>query len=164
MNHEQLCDAWALLENETPLFSDCGQLCARACCVPDEDGQGGVLLFPGEDTLIGRIPWGRVVELDDRGDGEPGKLLLCDKPCDRTKRPLGCRLFPLTPAWNGREWGVGLDRRAWPVCPLMGSGIKGLSKEFVVATRSAVLKIAASEEGRAFLMAWAKIEALFGEW
>lgn len=162
MNTEILQEALKLLERETPLMTDCGALCGRACCAPDEDGQGGVLLFPGEDKLIGRIRWGRIIALDDRGDGQSGMLLLCDKPCDRHQRPLGCRLFPLTPAKDGTS--VRLDRRAWPVCPLMNSGMKGLSVGFVDAARKAVQMIAEDQEGLKFLKAWEKIESLYGQW
>lgn len=164
MNPEHLQTAWALLSEETPLMTDCGPLCGSACCAPDEDGQGGVLLFPGEEALLTSHAWGRIVELDDRGDGQRGKLLLCDAPCDRRFRPLGCRLFPLTPAFERGEWRVRLDRRAWPVCPLMNSGIQGLSPSFVRAAREAVSQIAASEAGRGFLTAWERIESLYGEW
>jgi len=160
----QLRGARMCLENETPLQTDCGALCGAACCAPDEDGQGGVLLFPGEADLTGKIVWGQIIDLDDRGDGLPGRMLICRAPCDRPARPLGCRLFPLTPAFSGGQWTVRPDRRAWPVCPLMNSGLKGLSPSFVAAARCAVAMIAESEEGREFLKAWARIESLYGEW
>ena len=46
---EQLCDL-------TPLLTDCGALCGAACCHSDADGQGGVYLFPGEETLYAGVP------------------------------------------------------------------------------------------------------------
>ena len=46
---EQLCDL-------TPLLTDCGALCDAACCHSDADGQGGVYLFPGEETLYAGVP------------------------------------------------------------------------------------------------------------
>ena len=40
-----------MLMDVTPLRRDCGGVCGAACCACDEDGQGGMLLFPGEDAL-----------------------------------------------------------------------------------------------------------------
>jgi hypothetical protein len=164
MDSEILRAAWAPLESETPLKTDCGQLCGRACCLPDEDGQGGVLLFPGEEALMRAPAWGQIVDLDDRGDGQCGKLLICDGPCDRRLRPLGCRLFPLTPARVDGAWTLRLDRRAWPVCPLMNSGMQGLNPAFLAAAKAAVARVAADREGADFWAAWEKIEALYGAW
>ena len=49
---EALLAARALLADVTPLRTDCGRCCGAACCAPDEDGQGGMLLFPGEEALF----------------------------------------------------------------------------------------------------------------
>ena len=48
MNAETLRRAKALLENETPLKTDCGALCGAACCRTDADGKGGVAKMPLE--------------------------------------------------------------------------------------------------------------------
>ena len=61
MNAETLRRAKALLENETPLKTDCGALCGAACCRTDADGKGGVYLFPGEDAAEIEVPAGDAV-------------------------------------------------------------------------------------------------------
>lgn len=121
-----------LLENVTPLRLDCGRYCGGACCQSDEDGQGGMLLFPGEEALYDPLPEGFSITRDD--GVMPGALLLtCNGQCNRANRPLSCRLFPLLPTPTGCR----LDRRAWAVCPLMPHGKAGLQKEFIDAVTDA---------------------------
>ena len=92
---EALLAARALLENVTPLKGDCGRICGGACCEPDEDGQGGMLLFPGEEGLYDPLPEGFTVT---PAPEMPGALLItCSGRCQRKDRPLSCRLFPLLP-------------------------------------------------------------------
>ena len=62
MDRTTLEKARALLENVTPMNRDCGRICGAACCQPDEEGHGGVFLFPGEEELIGE---GVVRKFDD---------------------------------------------------------------------------------------------------
>ena len=50
MNTDTVLQARALVGGLTPLKSDCGALCGAACCQADEDGQGGMYLFPGEEA------------------------------------------------------------------------------------------------------------------
>lgn len=121
-----------LLKCVTPLRQDCGRLCGGACCQSDEDGQGGMLLFPGEEALYATLPDGYSLSKDD--SVLPGALLLtCDGTCHRAERPLSCRLFPLLPTRTGTR----LDRRAWAVCPLMEWGKAGLAQEFISAVSRA---------------------------
>lgn len=138
-NPERLLAARALLETTTPLKADCGKRCGAACCKPDQDGNGSMLLFPGEAALYADQPdW---MTLSDSGlsiEGEPLMLLTCDGSCPRERRPLACRIFPLTPYVQDDSLTIELDVRAWPVCPLMGFGMQGLSKEFTAAVRSAM--------------------------
>ena len=135
-----------LLEGLTPLKQDCGRICGGACCGSDEDGQGGMLLFPGEEKLYQTLPAGfRIVE--DRAVVPNGKLLICDGFCDRSQRPLSCRLFPLLPTRTGCR----MDRRAWAVCPLMEYGKQGLLPAFVQAVSQAGRLLYACPEHAAFL-------------
>lgn len=138
----------------TPMASDCGALCGAACCGTDEDGQGGVHLFPGEAALLRDAEWGRIVP------ATLAPMLVCEGPCDRERRPLGCRIFPLTPV-RGRDgrWTVRMDARARAMCPLSRSGLKGLDPAFVRAVRDALRLIAEDPEGDAFLEKWAALEA-----
>ncbi len=53
MNKEILERAYAAIGDLTPMLTDCGAMCEAACCEADEDGQGGVYLFPGEKELLG---------------------------------------------------------------------------------------------------------------
>lgn len=129
---EAIKAARALLENVTPLRQDCGRICGGACCQSDEDGQGGMLLFPGEEMLYDPLPEGFSISQDDLVM-EGAKLLICQGYCNRADRPLSCRLFPLLPT----EKGTKMDRRAWAVCPLMEWGKAGLSREFIEAVSQA---------------------------
>lgn len=59
MNPQILNRARELLLSLTPLNHDCGMLCGQACCAPDEEGQGGMMLFPGESALYRECVLGR---------------------------------------------------------------------------------------------------------
>lgn len=132
----------------TPLARDCGALCGASCCAPDEDGRGGMLLFPGEEAHYRTLPRGFALA---RTAGGP--LLTCEGACAREERPLACRVFPLMFAVENGEAGVRLDPRAWPLCPLMPSGISGLRPDFVGAAREAARMLCACPEQRAFIEA-----------
>lgn len=137
-----------LLAGVTPLNGDCGRCCGGACCQSDEDGQGGMLLFPGEEALYRPLPPGFRLETNDQVI--PGALLLtCSGQCERDARPLSCRFFPLLPT----EDGCVPDRRAWAVCPLMAQGKTGMKKEFVSAVQEAGRILWACPEHRRFLSA-----------
>ena len=135
-----------ILQGITPLKRDCGRYCGAACCAADEDGQGGMLLFPGEEKLYENLPEGFTLMQDD-DVWEDGLLLACEGYCEREERPLSCMLFPLLPTREGPV----LDRRGWAVCPLMESGMNGLQKEFVEAVKDAGEVLYACPEIAAFL-------------
>ena len=153
LNPDTLSRAYTALGELTPMTRDCGALCGAACCRPDEDGQGGVYLFPGERALLRDQDWCRILPSDF------APVLLCDGTCDRSFRPLGCRIFPLTPV-RGRDgqWTVRMDVRARAMCPLARSGLRGLDPAFVRAARDALRIIAEDPEGDAFLSKWAALE------
>ena len=119
----------------TPLARNCGSLCGAACCAPDEDGRGGMLLFPGEEACYQVLPAGFQLHADDTLVPD-GLLLTCEGTCKRDTRPLACRVFPLMFV-SGSGGDVRLDPRAWAICPLMTSGMEGLREDFVTAARSA---------------------------
>ena len=135
-----------IMASVTPLRRDCGRYCGAACCEADEDGQGGMLLFPGEEMLYDPLPEGFTL-LQDDAVKEDALLLSCEGYCDREERPLSCMLFPLLPSRDGPV----MDRRGWAVCPLMQSGIGGLHQEFVEAVRQAGDILYACGETAAFL-------------
>ena len=153
MTSEHIRRAYAALGDLTPMLGDCGKLCGAACCLPDEDGQGGVHLFPGEAALIEGRDWARITP------GAFAPVMTCDGTCERDLRPLGCRIFPLTPV-RGKNggWTVRLDARARAMCPLAFHGIRGLNPAFVRAVRDALRIIAEDGEGEAFLEEWHRLE------
>ena len=151
---ENVLKAYAVIGGLTPLKTDCGELCGRACCSPDEDGQGGMLLFPGEEELCAG-DW-RTVE-----HTAAGELLSCTSPCPRDARPLACRIFPLTPVFSKGVWTVRMDARARVMCPLARSGVQGVDREFALAVRKALRLVASTPEGDEFLRRWQAAEDEF---
>lgn len=88
----------------TPLEGDCGILCERVCCRPDESNTLGMYLFPGEENMFtGEENWleweRRCPEADDFPPSwrYPVHFIRCTRPCPRERRPLSCRFFPLAP-------------------------------------------------------------------
>ncbi|MBR6786633.1 MAG: hypothetical protein IKM26_01755 [Clostridia bacterium] len=145
-----------MMENITPLKTDCGKCCGAACCQSDEDGQGGMVLFPGEEALYCQLPEG--MQLTPYDDILPGlQLLTCDGACDRHLRPLSCMLFPLTPVVVEKDGKAGLkvmvDPRAYAVCPLCEGGVRGMDKAFVEAVRESGRILCQNTEIRAYLQA-----------
>ena len=156
MDRTKLDQARALLQDITPMYRDCGHICGALCCQPDEDGKGGVFLFPGEeDIVVG--DWASVSRAED-GPGE-GLMLTCAGACERARRPLGCMIFPLTPEVDeGGHVSMRFDARARPLCPLLRNGLMGLRTDFREAAQKAMQLIASDPEGLLFLREWAKIE------
>lgn len=87
------------LENITPLKPfNCGKLCSARCCSGgDNDGMG---LFPGEKELF-ESSMDFEINDSEGNFGEP--VIVCRGGCDRRKRPLACRIFPLFPLAVERE-------------------------------------------------------------
>lgn len=106
----------------TPLNIDCGKICGCRCC--HGDGKTGMLLFPAEETLIDKN-----IEIISNENGD--KFAVCDGKCDRHKRPLACRIYPLFPIIrisDGKEYiETVFDIRA--NCPLI-SGEYKISNRF----------------------------------
>ena len=126
-----LRQALALLEDVTPLDTDCGQVCDGRCCRPSADSIG-MLSLPSEDKLLA-----------DEGftitPADGGKLLTCDGICRREMRPFACRVFPLFPyiGEDGRVSAV-YDPRSWRLCPLTQNCARiPLRRDFVRAVRRA---------------------------
>lgn len=141
-----LRQARQIMTNVTPLKDDCGLCCGHACCAPDEDGQGGMWLFPMEETLYAKMPDGFIIrEIEGR------KLLTCAGHCDRAARPLSCMLFPLLPKDKDGRIVVVRDRRGFCVCPLLESGLGGFDLRFKDAVREAGKILYEVPAHRAFL-------------
>lgn len=139
-----LDEARALMDAVTPLAKDCGSLCGGACCQGSDDE--GMLLFPGEEAYYENCDWAYVKTT------EAGPLLVCRGRCERAERPLGCRIFPLRISMKSGRPKALLDIRAWPLCPLMPYGTKGLSQPFVAAAEAAGQLLCEEEAHRLFLL------------
>lgn len=164
MNIDLLIQARELLENITPLKTNCGLLCGGACCEADEDGQGGVLLFPGEAKILKNEDWMEILPSPMPVDGTDYGMMVCKGVCERKMRPLGCRIFPLTPVkGSSGTWKVRTDRRAWAMCPLMSSGVRGLNPEFVTTVKEVIRLIASDPEGERFLEEWQSLEESYAD-
>ena len=121
--------AYALLEDVTPLTTDCGAVCDGRCCRESADSEG-MLLFPGEEVLLADA--GYTIR-----PAEGGYLLTCGGTCDRSLRPLSCRIFPLFPILTeeGRIKAV-YDPRGFRMCPLVRECAHvPLNREFVRTVR-----------------------------
>ena len=143
---ESLKRARAILENVTPLKTDCGLTCQGACCRPLEGEMTGMLLFPGEEKYYeGREDY-RMTTTDH------GTLLICSGRCERADRPLSCRLMPLIPLIRPDGVKVATDLRAKTVCPLAQQGKDALDPDFVSAVRQVGRILAEDETQRTFLV------------
>ena len=144
-----LREAREKLARVTPLSRDCGALCGDACCLEDEEGLGGMLLFPGEEACYTKMPEGFSISDDPHLKG--ARLLTCQGVCNREDRPLACRIFPLMFVEKDGGIDVAMDPRAWPVCPLMPSGIRGLRQDFMDRAREAALILSGERVLRDFI-------------
>jgi len=158
MDRRLLEEVYAAIGEKTPMLTDCGALCAAACCRTDDDGQGGVALLPGEEAALVSKPWAQI----ERDPYMERPMLMCTAACERELRPFLCRVFPLCPViGKSGKWTVRMDARAAHVCPLYRSGLKGLDEDFVKGVVSAVRLLSEDSEGEAFLNKWAALEAEF---
>ena len=132
--------AFHLLQNATPLRTDCGVLCGKACCKGDD--MAGMLLFPGEPTTL------RVIATEGR------RLAVCAGRCARRERPLSCRIFPFVPALQpDGSVRVQIDPRGKGVCPLVRQSQNVLfSHRFLHRVRRAGALLCRDEGCRAFLL------------
>ncbi len=133
---------YSLLRNVTPLEIDCGKICKGKCCGGDE--KTGMLLFPGEENLID--PEIEIIK-NKKGDS----FAVCSGRCDRNKRPLACRIYPLFPVVKTDEAGeyieAVLDPRA--DCPLT-SGEYKITRRFVKSVRRAGRYLLLNDETEKF--------------
>lgn len=129
-------EAYRLLDKLTPLPIDCGQLCGGICCSDGGREDAGMYLFFGEEKMYDKKPdWIRIEESEFLyGDDDRKALIaMCPGRCNRSMRPLSCRIFPLTP--YKKEAGplsIIMDPRAKAMCPLAKAlDISDLDQKFV---------------------------------
>ncbi len=127
---------YALFDKTTPLEdTDCGLACNSACCSGDEDE--GMYLYPGEMAMYkGDEDWISIEKSEFTIDGIPVPIAICAGKCDRKKRPLACRIFPLVfyAKRGAKEIDVIMDPRARAMCPLARVlKIEDLNPHFYIA-------------------------------
>ncbi len=135
---------YSVLRKTTPLSFDCGKICNGKCCRGDE--KTGMLLFPGEEKLID--PDINVIKTENGYE-----LAVCKGICDRNRRPLACRIYPLFPLVfeekGERIIKVVLDFRA--DCPLSDPKIK-FKKLFLKGVKRVGKLLLLNEETARFYM------------
>ncbi len=146
---------YSILGDVTPLKVDCGQLCNGACCeVSDEIT--GMYLFPGEEVMYKSMPqWGEIYDTDFSYNGKYVDLFTCTGKCDRERRPLSCRIFPLVPyVKRGGKMEIRMDIRGRGMCPLATAmRVEDLSPKFVSKVTATMKLCMANPETREFLYA-----------
>ncbi len=157
MSAEKFYNAvYHILGDVTPLKVDCGRLCNGACCMVDEEEITGMYLFPGEGVMYENMPeWGKIYDTDFSYNGKYIDLFTCTGTCDRDRRPLSCRIFPLVPYVdkNGKME-IRMDIRGRGMCPL-ATAMKtdDLDEAFVRKVTLAMRLCMANCEVREFLYA-----------
>ena len=150
---------YSVLGTLTPLRGDCGRACNKACCEGDKDGDG-MYLFPFEEQMYNPIPsWASISETDFEYDnGVFAPLFSCDGVCDRSMRPLSCRIFPLTPyvAKDG-ELEVIVDPRATGMCPLSGLYVEDFDPDFVKAVEEVGRLLLENAHTKKFLISFSRM-------
>ncbi len=148
--------AYDAIGDATPIKADCGQLCGKACCRVEEDITG-MYLFPEENIMLRDMPDGmKLYDTDFEYDyGRYADLLTCDGSCDRSRRPLACRIFPLTPYISeDGELKIIVDPRGKGVCPMARTmKPEDFDPAFVEAVRRAANIILKNRQARLFVEA-----------
>ena len=129
---------YRILEDVTPLKTDCGLLCGGECCKGDDNT--GMILFPGEEKFFENS---EEFVIKKTTDGK--NILICGGRCNREKRPISCRIFPLFPMIvDGRIYVID-DPRASGICPLIFDEMK-LRRSFERKVAKAGKFLAENEE------------------
>lgn len=128
---------YSLLRKETPLSFDCGKICNGKCCKGDEST--GMIIFPGEESFLDEN-----IKIKETEAGF--KIAVCNGNCNRNKRPLSCRIYPLFPliTENGSVKTI-IDIRA--DCPLKNDGYK-FNKAFLRKVKRVGKYLLLNEETR----------------
>lgn len=130
-----------LFDKSTPIATDCGMLCGKACCNGDEEC--GMYLFPYEEVMYLNNTYAKSNTSVKKHDNIPSEALPsssiklstcsftydngkrnavfahCNGTCDRSVRPLACRIFPLFPYISASgNMEIITDPRAAYICPL----------------------------------------------
>lgn len=148
--------AYDALGDATPISADCGLLCGRACCRVEEDITG-MYLFPEENVMFRDLPkYMKLYDTDFEYDyGRYADLLTCDGHCERDRRPLACRIFPLLPYLRGDGvCEIIVDPRGKGVCPMARTmTLDDFEPDFVDGVRRAANILLRNPQSRRFIEA-----------
>lgn len=145
--NENLIKAREMLERSAPLGRfDCGKLCNGLCCKGDNDT--GMWLFPGEKELYKDNPNFTVKETD----GNFGyNMIICNGTCNRSERPLACRIYPFYPKIDGEKVSIIKDLRGISSCPIIKEEMKPDLK-FLRNMRKAIRYLIRDEETKNYIL------------
>ncbi|MBQ8782390.1 MAG: hypothetical protein IJZ57_01280 [Clostridia bacterium] len=145
--NENLIKARELLEHSAPLGRlDCGKLCSGLCCKGDDNT--GMWLFPGEEELYKNNPNFTIKETD----GNFGyNMIICNGTCNRSERPLACRIYPFYPKIDGEKISVIKDLRGISSCPILKEEMKPDLK-FLRNMRKATRYLIRDEETKNYIL------------
>ncbi len=152
---------YRMFDECTPIPTDCGKYCDKACCRGDDCG---MYLFPGEKKVFEMLKpdWSELsisdLEYNFEGKTKKTPIIFCDGNCDRFQRPLACRIFPLTPYLdkNGKL-NVIVDPRARSICPLTYElDVSDYDKKFVKNIKKAFILLSKNKEIYAFLNTYSR--------
>lgn len=131
----------------TPLITNCGRLCSCLCC-SDTDAGEGMYLYPFEEVMFGKdTPFADVSDSNFIVSGKAVKFITCDGFCERDKRPLACRIFPLLPYVDTLgNLQVIFDPRAVDFCPLEHKKLTLKFKKQVHQISNMLFKVAETRE------------------
>lgn len=134
------------LDKVSPVNFDCGTLCNSVCCAYDEDDYQNkdlaLYLLPGEELIYEDNEYFQLYYINPRELDypytwkDPVYLVECTNPpnCDRKKRPIQCRTFPLIPHITKGKLHLILDKHEFPYqCPIIEENIK-LNEDFIEET------------------------------
>mgnify|MGYP007056181559 CR=1 FL=1 len=143
-------EIYKMLDEVSPVPYDCGTLCGCACCMA-EGSDYVMYLLPGEEKMFtGKedwLEWGKDraedYEFPESWHGYVYYIRCKNAPlCHRSKRPIQCRTYPLTPYID--EYGVLeliYNTGDYPYnCPLVDNYEK-LDDDFIRATYEAWKKL-----------------------
>ena len=141
-----------MFDSVTPLKKDCGVLCDGACCKDGETERKGMLLFPCEEKLLKNK--GYDIEISQwKYKDKKAYILYCNGSCNRTYRPLACRIFPLTPyIKDDGSIKLIMNPLAKGICPLARSlSPKQLEPEFVENVTKTLNRVSKLKGGKDFI-------------
>ena len=127
MDKDTYLEIYRILDEVSPVPFDCGRICGSACCISESDDDG-IFLLPGEEMLHDREDWESWEIVDTEHFAVPESwnkkavFVTCKKNgvCDRKRRPIQCRTFPLVPGFTGGE--LSLEKNGMLLgyaCPLL---------------------------------------------